>query len=255
MIIKKSADFHNEYDRTAEKVAKLILNSIKDRESQIIIDLGCGSGVLTIPLAKRLKKSKILAIDNEKTSLNELAKKLRKYGIRNVKIIKSDARNLLEIKDSSVDYVVSHWLLGVILKRNDVINILKECFRILRAGGLMVHSESDPRTENIAKELYKKADTFIMDTKWWNPLSVRKMALKTGFKNITIKHINFKIKLTPKAAINLFFDWERMFPTFVSKGKTSGKAQKFIDKYQHELEKYGMEFPTEYILFARKQFS
>lgn len=252
-LITEVEDFNKKYKITTQKVAKFLIKKLKPKQNQTIVEIGCGDGALTIPIAKKLKKCRIIAVDNEKKALDELKKKINKLRLKNIEVINSSATDLKEISNEQVDYLISHWLLGVITKAKDLRKMFLEFYRVLKRGGKMAHSESYPHPKNKAQELYMKADTFIMNTKWWDPKDYKRLMKIIGFKNIKIKLLEFDIKVKPVTAFNLFHFWERTFTSFIPKEKFStGKADKFIQKYGKLVRKHGIKFPTEYVIFAIK---
>jgi ubiquinone/menaquinone biosynthesis C-methylase UbiE len=114
-VISKIEDWYNEYARTCEFVARLLVKRLKIKPNSTIVDLGCGTGAFTIPLASKVKKSRIIAVDNDKKSLKELKTKIERLKVRNIIVMDGDARKLTKIKDNSIDFVFSHWLLGLLL--------------------------------------------------------------------------------------------------------------------------------------------
>src|SRR5919198_4719316 len=119
-LVLNSKEFHQEYEKTAEHIVHFLIKKIRLRRASVIVDLGCGSGVLTLPLAKQLKGCELIGIDSEKNSLQEFRKVIKNQKISNVSIIHDDVRNIRKIPDHSVAYVVSQWLFGVIVKKSDL---------------------------------------------------------------------------------------------------------------------------------------
>ena len=95
----------------------------------------------------------------------------------------------------------------MITKHEDVKQIIKENYRILKKGGLVVHSESSPVCKNKAQWLYMKSDMLAFHTRWWNPKKIEKIIKKVGFKKISTKFLNFKIKIAPEISIPLIREW------------------------------------------------
>jgi ubiquinone/menaquinone biosynthesis C-methylase UbiE len=253
-VISKIEDWYNEYARTCEFIAKLLIKRSKIKPNSTIVDLGCGTGVFTIPLALKVRKSKIIAVDNDKKSLNELKAKIERLKVRNIVVIKGDARKLTKIKDNSIDFVFSHWLLGVVTKYNDLKQTLKECYRILKKGGIVAHSESYSIPKNKAQELYMRADVLAWHTRWWSVNEIKELMRSIGFRKIKIKLIDFDLKINPKISIPLIREWQKLEYSFTKKESAikNVKLESFLNSNKNEIEKYGLEFPTEYIIFATK---
>ena len=102
-----------------------------------ILDIGCGSGVPTMELAK-LSKGEIIGIDIDQELLDILSKKIEQEGLTNrVKAIKC---SLLDIKfpDNSFDII---WAEGSITTLG-VERSLEGWNRLLKSSGfLVVHDE------------------------------------------------------------------------------------------------------------------
>ncbi len=132
-----------------------------------ILDIGCGSGVPTIELAK-LCEGKIIAIDNDKSQLELLARRLKERGLEDrIETVCLSIKNM-NFDNESFDIIWSEGSIFVVgFERG-----LKEWRRFLRPGGYMgIHDERG----NVEKKLkliagcgYKLLDHFILDKDiWW----------------------------------------------------------------------------------------
>ena len=70
-----------------------------------IVDLGCGEGSITIPLAK--KSSKVLAVDKSKEMLNILNKKAKEEKLTNIKTLNEDIFTINKEKIGKYDIVLA----------------------------------------------------------------------------------------------------------------------------------------------------
>lgn len=96
-----------------------------------ILDLGCGLGTATIPLAQL--GAKVIGIDISEAMLINANKRLKqKYG--NLYFCKMNAYELM-IADHSVDVVVENAMIHLV---NDPIKIYEEIKRILKPDGILV---------------------------------------------------------------------------------------------------------------------
>lgn len=108
---------------------KIALTIIQRIEKGILIDIGSGTGFLSIEIAKRAPKLTIYGID--------LSKKMVEIAMRNAKDIKNIQFKLsnatdLPFKDESIDFIVStgsfhHW--------KNSIKVFNECYRVLKSDG------------------------------------------------------------------------------------------------------------------------
>ena len=104
------------------------------RNSQVVVDLGCGSGYYTFALAEIVgPNGKVYAVDLGKSCIRGLEKKARKGGYRNIDAHASSASDVSFIKDRSVDFVLANGLLcSMADHREEAVNEIK---RILKEKG------------------------------------------------------------------------------------------------------------------------
>jgi ubiquinone/menaquinone biosynthesis C-methylase UbiE len=132
-----------------------------------ILDLGCGSGVPTMELA-RLSNGEITALDIDQTALDILNGKIERAGLTDR--IKTMNRSILDMDfpEESFDIV---WAEGSIhdigFERG-----IRECRRFLKPNGyLMVHDEEGnvaEKIEQISRGGYELIDHFVLDKDaWW----------------------------------------------------------------------------------------
>ncbi len=152
-----------------------------------ILDIGCGSGVPTIELAK-LSKGEIIGIDIDQSCLNKLMRKIKEEALTNrVKIIKCSLFNI-NFPDESFDIL---WAEGVIttigFERG-----LKEWRRLLKPDGfLVVHDDikdKDKKLNVISSCGYVLLNHFLLpEDAWWTeyykPLKIKVNKLSNKYKN------------------------------------------------------------------------
>ncbi|MHA2288240.1 MAG: class I SAM-dependent methyltransferase [Promethearchaeota archaeon] len=181
-----------------------------------ILDIGCGSGVPTMELAK-LSDGEIIGIDIDQKSLDRFRKKIEKEGLTNrVKAIKC---SLLEIKfpDNSFDII---WAEGT-LTTLGVEKSLTKWNRLLKPKGfLVIHDEIKHFFEQRDKVDgcgYKFIEHFPLPTEaWWKeyyqPLEVKVQDLFKKYSNdeaalnVLNRHQNEVdiVKASPKSFQSVF---------------------------------------------------
>ena len=153
-----------------------------------ILDIGCGSGMQTVELAK-LSKGSIDAVDRHQPFLDQLTERVRKEGVsRSIRAVKGDMFNL-EYGDGRFDVVWSEGAIFVIgFERG-----LREWRRMLAEKGYLVVSDLcwlrddppgevvswmkavDPAVKTISENLetakrcgYRIVGSFVLpDESWW----------------------------------------------------------------------------------------
>ncbi|GAA2745494.1 hypothetical protein GCM10009868_27180 [Terrabacter aerolatus] len=113
----------------------MLLDRVPLRRGQRVVDVGAGTGFLTVELAQRCgPESRVTAVDPWAAAMDRLADKVAHLGLPNVELVVGSAEHL-PMPDASVDLVVSN--LGV-NNLEDPAAVLRECARVLRPGGRLV---------------------------------------------------------------------------------------------------------------------
>ncbi len=182
-----------------------------------ILDIGCGSGVQTIELAK-LSNGEIIGIDINQSLLDRLNKKIEEAGFSNR--IKALNCSLFDIKfpDESFDIV---WAEGSIF----IIGFTKgliEWKRLLKPKGFLVIHDDIIRVKSGFKEIrscgYKLLNHFSLpDDAWWEeyygPLEIRIKQLYKKYNSDpdALKVLNKQqkeidmVKADPKIFVSAFY--------------------------------------------------
>ena len=132
-----------------------------------ILDIGCGSGVPTMELA-RLGQGEVIGIDIDQSALDKLTKKIRQAGF---------SSRVQAINCSILDMVFPAESFDVIWSEGSVFVIgfkrgIQEWKRFLRSNGFMViHDEKgnvEEKLEQISKCGYKLLGYFVLsEDTWW----------------------------------------------------------------------------------------
>ena len=125
------ADFYDELPLWSAPFGLLLLEHVRMRPRMTILDVGAGTGFMTIELAQRCgSDAKVIAVDPWEGAMARLIRKLNHLGIQNVRTVVQDAATL-DLPDASVDLIVSN--LGI----NNFDNpeaALRSCFRVAKPG-------------------------------------------------------------------------------------------------------------------------
>lgn len=118
------------FGRFAQRV--LALAQVSGHE--VVVDLGCGTGLLALPVAQMA--GRVIAVDYSRPMLDRLDLRAAELGLANVDCIRADLREL-PLADASVDVVVSSYTFHHLPDESKEL-ALAEARRILRPGGRMV---------------------------------------------------------------------------------------------------------------------
>ncbi len=119
--------------------------------SQVVLDLGCGTGLFTIPLSRHVQS--VIAVDPEPSMLAEGARWARDAGRRNIDWRRGDSYGLAEMALPKLDLTVIaaafHWM-----DRAEVLRVLDELTRedgaVVVATGGVAGAEKGPWDHVIA---------------------------------------------------------------------------------------------------------
>ncbi len=100
--------------------------------SSKIVDQACGTGILTLKIARRFPQARIVGVDATEEYLRVAEKKVRDAGLRNIDLILGRAEDVLPA--GSWDCVVSSYL----AKYADLDRLVRNLGKMLRPGGVAV---------------------------------------------------------------------------------------------------------------------
>jgi ubiquinone/menaquinone biosynthesis C-methylase UbiE len=238
IVASNSSDLPKAWMRYYDRLAAHFLEQIGRRRFKVILEAGCGKGQLTIPLLKRVPTNvRMIAIDSSKGPyagwLKELGSILRTAGLeKRVQPIRSDARRIKGVKDSSVDIVVSNELLCDLPFDSQLEKALREFYRILRPGGFMIHGEwsSSPAAEPQA----------FLVKHWpsWTPDQLFPIMRKNGFHEFKTTYFGTTIHFGYENALDELRTW--------------GATETFLKRHDKMLKREGIELPYEHIIQCEK---
>jgi ubiquinone/menaquinone biosynthesis C-methylase UbiE len=113
----------------------MLLDRVPMRRGLTILDVGAGTGFLTVELAQRCgPDTTVIAVDPWAAAMGRLRRKIEYLGLGNVRLIEQDAASL-DLPDASIDLVVSN--LGINnFEHADA--VMLTCARVLKPTGKIV---------------------------------------------------------------------------------------------------------------------
>jgi len=131
-----------------------------------ILDIGCGSGVPTMELA-RLGQGLVIGMDIDQPALDKLGKKVREAGFSDRVQALNCPMSAMAFPDESFDIIWSEGAVSFIGFDRGI----REWRRFLKPGGFMViHDERgnvEEKLEQISKCGYRLLDYFILSEETW----------------------------------------------------------------------------------------
>ena len=194
-IISEKREKPKNWDKEADKFFKRskqdeyqenLFSKMKISKEDTMLDLGCGEGSITIPLAKKAKK--VTAIDSSKRMLEILESKCKNQHINNVNIIKEDLENVTLEKVGKYDIVILSRSINGIYKIKETLtninNIANKCVYITLFGPNNWKFE-----KNFYESINKEISEYHLDFPHYNYLFniLINMKIYSNVENLEIK--------------------------------------------------------------------
>ncbi len=164
-------------------VVEWLKNEHPDFQPKKILDLGCGLGHNTVPLAQAFPDAEITAIDVAAPMLRYGHARAKSMGIHNIKFIQANAE-AIPAPAGEFDFVMTCMFLHE-TSYVAIYKIFAEIHRVLRSGGLNMHLEQ-PQYHNM--ELYEQFirdwDAYNNNEPFWttmHDMDLREVAGRAGF--------------------------------------------------------------------------
>lgn len=237
--------WEREYVSLARRLSRLLPS-----EPVTLVEIGCGRGQLTIPLAIATPTTRIIAIDNfedpyssdrerltRALELNELT--------RRVRIMARDGpRWLSHQRAGRFNAVLSSEFLPELTAR-EMSAFFDTCFRVVGAGGTTAHVFLSPVARNAGQLLTIEADrdprwTSNPPKEWFSPPpeETRLALVKAGFAQAEVQVIPSRLRFAGDAARRQLRKW--------------GVREAFVKSHRRELAAHGLELPDWVVLTGKR---
>jgi 2-polyprenyl-3-methyl-5-hydroxy-6-metoxy-1,4-benzoquinol methylase len=211
-----AAAWSTQYERLAQ-----IFANVLGKKNRRIAEIGCGSGALTIPLAKHVVNAQFVLVDrfvgsvysrNHRGLVSNL-KRAKLVGRARI-VVCNHLKWITTQRDETYDAVISSEFLPEV-DSAETRRFTRECYRLLRPRGVAVHSFLSPIPRNIRQKLLIIADSNPVWTKtppkeWFSPkpdLVIRELR-ESSFHRIRIKVIRSNLVIKADAARSQLKRWE-----------------------------------------------
>jgi len=237
---KVEAAWSKQYDRLAQ-----IFAGIVGKKNRRIAEIGCGRGQITIPLAKRAANSRFVLVDRFANTGTGSYSKNYKVLLSNLKKAKLKGRARIVVSDylewiaAEDDETYNAIISSEFLPETDSVEVrhlMQACYRLLKPGGVTMHSFLSPIARNSRQRLMITADSNPVWTRtppkeWFSPRPelVIKEFRESGFQRI--RRITIRSHLIMKADAA---------KSYLKSGEVKAS---FYEKHKAQLDKSGLEIP------------
>ncbi len=92
---------------TKEEVRSIQISKARLRPGQIVYDIGCGSGSISVEAALQIESSgKVLAVDYDENAINLTKKNMKKFGLSNICTIYGNAKEkILDLEEADTIFI------------------------------------------------------------------------------------------------------------------------------------------------------
>ena len=152
----KAATRYDEVAVLQREVAQRVLERLEliKLAPQRILDLGCGTGLNSKALEKRYPKAQVISLDLAPAMLQQARK--HKRWLSKQRFICGDAEQL-PLAKNSVDMIFSSLTLQWC---HDLDSAFRECFRVLKPGGLLMFATLGPDTLHELRNSWQSVDNY-----------------------------------------------------------------------------------------------
>jgi ubiquinone/menaquinone biosynthesis C-methylase UbiE len=155
-----------------------------------ILDVGAGTGNVSIEAARRFGDSRIIGVDIDEEALDLARHKAAEFSLNNVKFESGNALDLPHA-DNSFDAVMANQMVGDSAAQ---VKMLSEMLRVVRPGGGVGVARSNPDVNEVMQWIHDVAVKIsdrrgieppaIEENPWSNRLSARRMLQQFGVRGI-----------------------------------------------------------------------
>jgi ubiquinone/menaquinone biosynthesis C-methylase UbiE len=148
-----------------------LLEKLELPDTGRVLEVGPGSGFLSVALAKRLSHGEIVLLDLQPDMLAKAKRKLDSLGFQHVRYVTADVSDGLPYPDGYFDLVLLVCVLGEVRDRRGCLRALR---RVLRSDGILAIHESLPDPDMLSFDhllALVQAEGFSFSRRWgrsWN---------------------------------------------------------------------------------------
>jgi len=181
-----------------------LMAEAQPRTGETVLDLGCGTGGLTVELARRVGPGgRVVGVDPDSARL-ELAGASLPPDLDNLHYLEGSGDRLATIRTDSIDLVYSNYVIHWI---PDTAAVVREAFRCLRPGGRLAFELPDASTplyDFAVARGGRGAAAHWAKLTFRTPEAWRRLLGEAGFVEVSARHIDIPLRFPD---LETFYDW------------------------------------------------
>ncbi len=140
--------FDNVFRRWVQNPEKIIRPYV--RKGDTVLDIGCGMGYFTIPLARLVgEEGQVIGLDIQEQMLAALQRRAKRAGLEKRIVIQLTTENSLKV-DTKADFALAFWMVHEVPDRG---HLLEQIRSALKSGALFLMVEP---SIHVKKETYEE---------------------------------------------------------------------------------------------------
>jgi len=205
--LKWDAKFYQKNSPVQYELGLRALEKLHPGYNEDILEIGCGNGVLTMLLAKKVPNGKIIALESSKEMAQQAKENLKDHGIRNVKVINTDAikMNYENQFDAVFSNSAIHWIRKQELVYELIYKSLKNNARIMIQTGLKQISAYSQALINVGIEFKDHLKNFKPPWRFLTKKETEKILIEAKFKEISVEVYPYTVEFESDTELINYF--------------------------------------------------
>lgn len=158
-------------DGGGHAVAAWVQRELPGFKPSAILEIGATVGHSTLPIAEAFPDAQLTVVDLGAPMLRYGLARAKSLGVDNVRFVQASGEDLSMFADASFDWIQTTMFLHELSTRA-LANILRECRRLLRPGGIMLHVEQPQYAADMPlfEQAMRDWDAFYNNEPFWSRL-------------------------------------------------------------------------------------
>ncbi len=158
-------------DGGGHAVVQWVRRHLPDFAPRDILEIGATVGHSTLPIAQAFADARMIAVDVSGPVIRYGMARAKSLGVDNIQFVQANGENLAMFADASFDWIQTTMFLHE-LSASALANILRECRRLLRPGGIMLHVEQPQYGPDMPlfEQAMRDWDAFYNNEPFWSRL-------------------------------------------------------------------------------------